>query len=107
MRSLMTFSRSAISAHGSRNAQPQIGLEACSNGTRLSLPEMPSSPLARSAMAQTSAGAAAGDRIVLEAAMGCGTGHDDAGPARLAGEALGAVGGAVVGQDGLGHDRVG
>jgi len=32
-------------------------------------------------------------------------GHDDAVGQAFAGEALGAVGGAVVGQDGLGHDR--
>ena len=51
---------------------------------------------------------AAGDRIVLEAAIGrrvVGRGHDDAVGQAFAGEALGAVGGAVVGQDGLGHDR--
>ena len=51
---------------------------------------------------------AAGDRIVLEAAIGrrvVGRGHDDAVGQAFAGETLGAVGGAVVGQDGLGHDR--
>ena len=34
-----------------------------------------------------------------------GRGHDDTVGQAFAGEALGAVGGAVVGQDGLGHDR--
>ena len=51
---------------------------------------------------------AAGDRIILETAVGrriVGRGHDDAVGQALAGEALGAVGGAVVRQDGLGHDR--
>ena len=49
-----------------------------------------------------------GARVILEAAIGrrvVGRGHDDAVGQAFAGEALGAVGRTVVGQDGLGHDR--
>ena len=51
---------------------------------------------------------AAGDRVILEAAIGRRVvrwGHDDAVSQAFAGEALGAVSCAVVGQDGLRHNR--
>ena len=51
---------------------------------------------------------AAGDRVILEAAIGrrvVRRGHHDAVGQAFAGEALGAIRCAVVGQDGLGHNR--